>query len=868
MTVPGAMTRVRTPQGTVVGRPTVRGKYLFVGAEKFWARGISYGTFYMDENRQERLTPEMVDRDFSQMAAHGFNVVRVYTAPPRWLLDAAVAHGLRVMIGLNWGEHMAFLGEPKRIEEIEGRVRTWIRSCAGHPAVFCYIIGNEIPTSIVRWHGRRRVEKFIERLYRIAKEEDPDALVTYVNYPSTEYLRLPFLDFFCFNVYLESRDSFEDYLFRLHSLSEERPVMLTEIGLDSLRGGEQRQATILESQVTASFLLGCAGVIIFAWTDEWYHGKYRVEDWAFGLTTLDRTPKPALRTVSKAFAESPFPPGLQWPKISVVVCTYNGASTIRDTLEALRDLDYPSFEVIVVNDGSTDGTAQIVSSYSYRVIYEENQGLSRARNTGIAAATGEIVAFIDDDAYPDPDWLRFLALSFMGAKYAAVGGPNLAPPTDGWRADAIANAPGGPNAVLLTDRIAEHIPGCNMAFRKSALETIGGFDPVFRTAGDDVDVCWRLRDRGEVIGYSPAAVVWHHRRRSFRTYWKQQVGYGKAESLLEKKWPSRYDSLGRLSWLGRIYGRGVSYDLSSLGGRVYQGVWGTAPFQSLYQSTRSRWSWALMPEWYLVVAILSGMLLLSLGWEASLLLGPLLLVSLAVPVAQAAISAARARFVGPRGASRWSRFGLRTVVLILHLSQPLARLVGRMRGGLTPWRRRGPKTRPGFGTVHLTYWRDEREPPEDTLRAIQKDLQSAEAIVRVGGEFDAWDLEVVGGPFGRSQLLLAAEDHAPRKQLLRFRISPKVSRSAIGLGAVFGALAAGALRSGLWVSSIAAAAVATAIAARTLVDIGFSTGILCEWVRRFGATEQAASTTGGARDELQSAQETPRPREPHEEVME
>jgi glycosyltransferase involved in cell wall biosynthesis len=868
MTVSEAMPEVRTPRSTVVGRPMVRGKYLFVGAEKFWVRGISYGTFYMDENRQERLTPEVVERDFSQMAAHGFNVVRVYTAPPRWLLDAAMEHGLRVMIGLNWGEHMAFLGEPRRIKEIEGRVRTWVRSCSGHPAVFCYIIGNEIPASIVRWHGRHRVEKFIEGLYRIAKEEDPDALVTYVNYPSTEYLRLPFLDFLCFNVYLESRDSFEDYLSRLHSLSEDLPVMLTEIGLDSLRGGEQRQATVLESQVRAAFLLGCAGVVIFAWTDEWYHGKYRVEDWAFGLTTLDRTPKLALRAVSKAFAEAPFPPGLQWPKISVVVCTYNGASTIRDTLEALRDLDYPDFEVIVVNDGSTDGTAQIISDYPYRVIHEENQGLSRARNTGIAAATGEIVAFIDDDAYPDPDWLRFLARSFMDANVAAVGGPNLAPPNDGWRADAIANAPGGPNAVLLTDRIAEHIPGCNMAFRKGSLEAIGRFDPVFRTAGDDVDICWRLRDRGEVIGYSAAAVVWHHRRRAFRTYWKQQVGYGKAEALLEKKWPSRYDSLGRLSWLGRIYGKGVSHDLSSLGGRVYQGVWGTAPFQSLYQRIHSRWSWALMPEWYLLVAILSGMFLLSLGWEAAFVLGPCLLLSVAVPVAQAAISAARARFVGFRATSRWSLLGLRTVVLILHLSQPMARLVGRIKGGLAPWRRRGPKTRPRFRPLQMTYWRDEREPPEDTLRALQKDLQTAGTIVRVGGEFDAWDLEVLGGPFGRSQLLLAVEDHAPRKQLLRFRISPKVSRWAIGLCAVFGALAVGALRSGVWVSSIVAAVVAGFVAARTLADSGLSAGILREWVRRIGAAEQAPSTTGEARDEIKSTHEPPRPREPQKEALE
>ena len=866
MTVSEGPPEVPTPRKFAEGRPTVQGKFLFLGAEKFWVRGISYGTFYMDENRQERLSPETVERDFSQMAARGFNVVRVYTAPPRWLLDAAWKHGLRVMIGLNWGEHMAFLDEPGRIEEIEGRIRTWIRSCAGHPAVFCYIIGNEIPASIVRWHGRRRVERFIERLYRIAKEEDPDALVTYVNYPSTEYLRLPFLDFFCFNVYLESRDSFEDYLSRLHSLSDDRPVLLTEIGLDSLRGGEERQATMLESQITGAFRRGCVGVVVFAWTDEWYHGKYRVEDWAFGLTTRDRTPKPALQAVSKAFAAGPFPPDLRWPKISVVVCTYNGASTIRDTLEALRDLDYPAFEVIVVNDGSTDETGQIASTYPYRVIDEENQGLSRARNTGIAAATGEIVAFIDDDAYPDPHWLRFLALSFMEDDYAAVGGPNLAPSNDGWRADAIANAPGGPNAVLISDRIAEHIPGCNMAFRKGALEAVGGFDPRFRTAGDDVDICWRLQDRGEVIGYSAAAVVWHHRRRYLRTYWKQQVGYGKAEALLEKKWPSRYDFLGRSSWLGRMYGRGLAHDLTSLGGRVYQGVWGTAPFQSLYQSSHSRWSLAAMPEWYVLVAIVGAMFLLSLGWEASLFLGPALLLTIALPVAQAAISAARTPSVGFRARSGRA-VAFRMVVLLLHVCQPMARLVGRMRGGLTPWRRRGPKTRRQFWPMRMIYWREEREAPEDTLRALLKDLQAAGATARAGGEFDSWDLQVRGGPFGRSRLLLAVEDHAPRKQLLRFRISPKVSWSAIGLFAAFAVLALGALRSGVWVSSLAAAFLAAWVAVRTWADTGFSGGILREWIRRFGAAEPVPPT-GDAREEIQAASEPARRKETREEVIE
>ena len=77
-----------------------------------------------------------------------------------------------------------------------------------------------------------------------------------------------------------------------------------------------------------------------------------------------------------------------------------------------------------------------------------------------------------------------------------------------------------------------------MAFRaESRLEAIGGFDPRFRAAGDDVDVCWRLQERRRTIGFRPAALVWHHRRNSLRAYWQQQKGYGKAEALLEEKWP-------------------------------------------------------------------------------------------------------------------------------------------------------------------------------------------------------------------------------------------------------------------------------------------------------------------------------------------
>src|SRR5262249_59273920 len=94
---------------------------------------------------------------------------------------------------------------------------------------------------------------------------------------------------------------------------------------------------------------------------------------------------------------------------------------------------------------------------------------------------------------------------------AAVGGPNLTP-EDGWLAACVAAAPGQPTHVLVSDQIAEHIPGCNMAFRREVLEAINGFDPQFRKAGDDVDICWRAQAGGYWITFAPRASVWHHRR--------------------------------------------------------------------------------------------------------------------------------------------------------------------------------------------------------------------------------------------------------------------------------------------------------------------------------------------------------------------
>ena len=623
-----------------------------------------------------------------------------------------------------------------------------------------------------------------------------------MNYPTTEYLQLPFLDFVSFNVYLEEQERLEAYLARLHNVAGGRPVVLTELGLDSLRNGEDGQARVLAWQVRTAFASGCAGALIFSWTDEWHNDGSDMEDWAFGLTKRDRHPKPALATVRTAFTREPFSPGLHSPRISVVVCSYNGERTIRECLEGLLSLDYPNFEVIVVDDGSTDATSAIARDYGFRLITTGNLGLSNARNVGMQAASGEIIAYLDDDACPDPHWLTYLAATFLSTDYAGVGGPNLTPPGDGPIASCVARAPGNPVHVLLTDQEAEHIPGCNMAFRKGCLEAIGGFDPRFRVAGDDVDVCWRLQQRGWTLGFSPAAVVWHHRRNSIRGYWKQQRGYGTAEALLERKWPEKHNTAGHIPWTGRVYREGLMQTSAWSRWRIYHGTWGSAPFQSIYQPpSEGIWSLPALPEWYLVIVALAALSALGSLWTPLLLALPLLAMAVAMSLAHATLSATRASFTGlPR--SRISRLVLRSLTALLYLLQPLARLWGRLPGGLTPWRRSSP----GFllpWPRTITIWSEGWNAPEKTLQAIEAALRAYGVAFRRGGDYDRWDLEVRRGMHGSVRMLMANQEHeAGKKQLLIFRTWPLCSPGVLVLTLLFSALSFAAALDYAWAAAM------------------------------------------------------------------
>ena len=801
----GAGERVARPVRGL--RPVVRGTSLWLAVDKLTVHGVTYGPLRSRPGASDGWDPAVVRRDFAAMVAHGANAVRTYTVPPAWMLDEALEAGLFVLVGVPWEQHIDFLGE-HRAQLIADAVRTAARGCAGHPALLAIAVGNEIPAGVVRWLGRRRVEQFLGRLCRIVHEEDPEALVTYVNYPSTEYLRLPAADLLAANVYLERGESFRRYLARLQNLADDRPLLLAEIGLDSARNGDGPQAELLTDQVGAVLTAGAAGSFVFAWTDEWERGGAEISGWAFGITTRAREPRDALARLS-ALWSSPVPePPARSPKISVVVCTYNGAATLDDCLQGIARLRYPNHEVLVVDDGSTDGSAALARKHGVRVISTPNRGLSSARNTGAAHTDGDVIAYIDDDATPDPDWLTYLARGFEQSEVTGAGGPNVLPPGSGSVATCVANAPGGPTHVLLNDTDAEHLPGCNLAVRRSAFDAIGGFDERFRVAGDDVDLCWRLLDAGGRLAFCPGAVVEHRRRDSVRGYLRQQRGYGRAEALLERKWPERYSASGQIDWAGRLYGNGSAQHRGGWRWRVYYGSWGSASFQSLYGPRSGLLqSVPLMPEWWLLIGALSAVSVAGLWVRPLLVALPLLIAATGAMVLDAALGATRARL--PDQMSRRRRLRLRALTAMLYLLQPQARLAGRLGTGLSPWRRLGPRgadfPRARRWVRVCPVWRD----PLDRVRALSWAIENEGAVVRSGGDWDRFDAGVRSGMFGGVRVLSLVEEHGHGQQVLRVRCRPHFSGVLISMLIAVAVFAAVLLVSGQ-----------TAIAAALLAPLG------------------------------------------------
>lgn len=749
----------------------VRAKFFFEsGNDKFFVKGVTYGPFAPDAEGNHFGSAEKFTKDLILLQEVGINLLRVYYTPPKWFLDSCASAGIRVLITIPWTEHIAFLQNSKITREVERTVMESIRQNTGHPAVFGYLVGNEIPSTMVRWLGARAVTEFIEHLINIARSIDPRVLYSYANYPPTEYLLPQNVDFFTFNVYLHRQTDFSHYLARLQNLAEDRPLLLGEFGIDTIRHSEEEQAEILHWHIESVVQTGLAGTILYSWTDEWFRGGMEITDWAFGLVTRDRRPKLAYRTVRNLFAgHASMTQRVRlpaYPRVSVIVCSYNGGKTLDRCLESLRTLDYPDYEVILVDDGSTDDTPEIAERHPWiRKIRQTNHGLSVARNVGAAAATGSVIAYTDSDCMADPDWLYYLVGTLLSGNYAGVGGPNISPPAESWVQACVAAAPGGPSHVLLSDIEAEHIPGCNMAFHKWAFDSVGGFDSEYRKAGDDVDFCWRLQQNAQVIAFSPSAIVWHYRRFTLTAFRKQQEGYGEAESLLRFKHLIFFGPTGTTKWRGQIYG---APRFTWLINRpiIYHGVFGEGLFQCIYPTPQSEMAAYLSSiEW---VALTAFILLLSIPIPILriipyLMFGSTFLVALSY-------------MIHAKLEPRFDTIRARLLVAFLALVQPLVRGWWRYYTWLK-FKRTPPSViatrEKNFSpsrlqsSTRLLFWNEEGHGRELLLPEIIGSLEKEGWSYSTDTGWKEWDIKVYGSIWWDVSLRSVTEYHGGPKCLTR-----------------------------------------------------------------------------------------------------
>ena len=305
---------------------------------------------------------------------------------------------------------------------------------------------------------------------------------------------------------------------------------------------------------------------------------------------------------------------------------------------------------------------------------------------------------------------------------------------------------------------------------------INGFDPIFRAAGDDVDLCWRLQNKGYKIGFSPAAVVWHFRRNTIRDYLKQQRGYGKAETLLFFKHPSRFNVLGQSRWFGRIYGDLSSF-LASRQPRIYSGVFGRGLFQTLYQPPPSVLSCLpLTLEWNL----LSVLLLVARLSSAGFLAGDCALLPHSSACLASALRGSR------RAAVSWlGRDFLVALLIYVGTAHPYVRALSlalRRFREVKPFELTGPARSASCGTsapfISPTGTKDGQE-KESLLYPVMDFLLPRKYLIAMDQGWSHWDLEICQGPWAKAQIRAATENHGSAKRLLRVRCALRMSRISL-----------------------------------------------------------------------------------------
>ncbi|MCB1210469.1 MAG: hypothetical protein KDK97_14145, partial [Verrucomicrobiales bacterium] len=322
---------------------SVGGKFFETAGKSLWLNGVSYGPFAPNAAGEPFPAKETLTQDLEHIRSLGFNLLRIYELPTAFLLRETARLGLYLLVGIPWTDHVDFFAEAALTAEIQRNVTDTVRSLQHHDQIAGFLVGNEIEKTLTRWLDPLRVRQFLEDLIERCREAAPERLFAYATYPSTEYLMPRNADFCAANLYLESQVAMDAYLRRLQNLAGNKPLLITEFGLDVRNHGEAAQEETAVWLRDSLLRAGTGGGVWFSYTDEWFRGGRSVRDWQFGLVDAERNPRQVCQTLPNL--PTRISAGKTVPKISVVVCTYNGASTLKRCLESLQTLVYPDYEV-------------------------------------------------------------------------------------------------------------------------------------------------------------------------------------------------------------------------------------------------------------------------------------------------------------------------------------------------------------------------------------------------------------------------------------------------------------------------------------------------------------------------------------------
>lgn len=232
------------------------------------------------------------------------------------------------------------------------------------------------------------------------------------------------------------------------------------------------------------------------------------------------------------------------PFVSIVVPTFNRPQMLDSCIESLLALDYPrdKYEIIIVDDASPEPLTLGHFSRSVRLIrLARNSGPGAARNEAVRQANGEIMAFLDDDCLADQNWLKNLVPCFQFPDVCAAGGrvesAYLAKPLEKYEQVQSPLLMGNTQRKVRKGSSLSYLATCNLLVRKESLLAAGVFDPAMRV-GEDVDLCWRILERGENIYYVPEGLVYHHHRSTILPFLKRRYNYGQSEAKLQARYPA------------------------------------------------------------------------------------------------------------------------------------------------------------------------------------------------------------------------------------------------------------------------------------------------------------------------------------------